>query len=317
MDSVVNQTLREIEIICINDCTPDNSFEIVKEYAAKDSRFVLIEHETNQGQGIARNRGLDIASGNYIMFLDPDDWYEPEALEKAYNQISKNKNDIVFFTFKDHRFKNNKIVKSKIRYDRLAKFQSVMENNHINLMEFEEDWITASYTWAQIYSRDFLNKNNIRFPEERFTEDIPFFIKSVVCSRDISILNEPIYNSLRKVDTVVYDYFKHYEDVFSAKSKARAAILESENTKKFWINYLLYEIRSDLTQMKKFCRRNKDAKLHLYPKIRARFQENTQYFLTNDFDNEKFYKEFKIIVKSKTYKEFRIRRFLMKIIGIV
>ena len=76
LDSVVNQTLKDIEIICVNDCTPDKSFEIVKEYAVRDSRFVLIENETNQGQGVARNRALDIATGEYIMFLDPDDWYE-------------------------------------------------------------------------------------------------------------------------------------------------------------------------------------------------------------------------------------------------
>ena len=91
LDSVINQTLTDIEIICVNDCTPDKSFEIVKEYAAKDSRFILIEQEINQGQGVARNRALDIAKGDYIMFLDPDDWYELDACEKAYSQITKNK----------------------------------------------------------------------------------------------------------------------------------------------------------------------------------------------------------------------------------
>ena len=97
LDSVVNQTLVDIEIICVNDCTPDKSFEIVKEYALKDKRFSLLELELNQGQGVARNKALEIAKGDYIMFLDPDDWYELDACEKAYNQISKNNNEMVFF----------------------------------------------------------------------------------------------------------------------------------------------------------------------------------------------------------------------------
>ena len=99
LDSVVNQTLSDIEIIIINDCTPDKSMEIVREYAEKDERFVVLEQEINQGQGVARNRALDVAQGDYIIFLDPDDALELDACEKAYRQIATNNNDIVFFNF--------------------------------------------------------------------------------------------------------------------------------------------------------------------------------------------------------------------------
>ena len=63
LDSVVNQTLKDIEIICIDDCSTDNSYEILKDYASKDDRFVVLKQETNQGQGAARNKALDIAKG--------------------------------------------------------------------------------------------------------------------------------------------------------------------------------------------------------------------------------------------------------------
>ena len=69
LDSLINQTLDDIEIICVNDCSVDNSFQIVKGYAARYSRFVLIEHEINQGLGSARNSGIGIASGEYIILL--------------------------------------------------------------------------------------------------------------------------------------------------------------------------------------------------------------------------------------------------------
>ena len=91
LDSAVNQTLKDIEIICIDDCSTDNSLGILKEYASKDNRIIVLEQKENQGQGVARNRALDIAKGEYIMCLDSDDWLELNACELAYNQISKNK----------------------------------------------------------------------------------------------------------------------------------------------------------------------------------------------------------------------------------
>ena len=95
LDSVANQTLKDIEIICVNDCSKDNSLDILNEYAKKDSRIKIINFEENKGPGVARNAALDIAQGEYIMFLDPDDWYELNACETAYNQIVENNNDIV------------------------------------------------------------------------------------------------------------------------------------------------------------------------------------------------------------------------------
>ena len=315
LDSVVNQTLQDIEIICVNDCTPDNSFEIVKEYALKDSRFVLLEQETNQGQGVARNRALDIATGDYIMFLDPDDWYELNACEKAYNQIVKNNNEMVFFNLRLWKYKKGKIISNKIS-NRLKKFHSIKENQHINLMDFNEAWLTSSYTVPQIYLKEFLDKNNVRYSNERFTEDIPFFIKAVVCSKDISILDEPIYNVLRKMDTSVYDYYKHYEDVLIAKDRAREIILSSKIYSKFYKNYLLYEINSDLTHLKKFCRKNKIARLELYPKIRMKFYLNSEEILANVIKNKKIYKEFMLVIDCKTYEEYRLKRFINKILNL-
>ena len=78
LNSIVNQSLSDIEIICVNDGSVDNSLDILKEYAAKDNRFVIINQE-NCGQGIARNKALDIAKGKYIAFVDPDDWIEDGA----------------------------------------------------------------------------------------------------------------------------------------------------------------------------------------------------------------------------------------------
>ena len=134
-----------MEIIVVNDCTPDNSMRIVEEYASKDERFVIINQETNQGQGVARNRALDIARGDYIMFLDPDDWFELDACEKAYNQISTNQNEMVFFNYYNHKEKHGKLGEARIGKNRLKPFEQIKNNPHINLSEFKENLLQASF----------------------------------------------------------------------------------------------------------------------------------------------------------------------------
>lgn len=87
LDSVCSQSLHDIQIICIDDCSTDSSAEILKQYAANDSRIHVIRLTENSGQAVARNKGLQMANGECIMMLDSDDWLAPDAIEKAYKAI--------------------------------------------------------------------------------------------------------------------------------------------------------------------------------------------------------------------------------------
>ena len=100
LDSVINQTLKEIEIICVNDGTPDNSVEIVKKYQERDSRIKLINKE-NGGLSSARNAGIKAATGEYILFLDSDDTLDKQTLEYLYYECRKDNLDQMFFTTKE------------------------------------------------------------------------------------------------------------------------------------------------------------------------------------------------------------------------
>ena len=95
LDSVCSQTFNDIEIICINDCSPDNSAEILQEYAEKDKRIRIINKEKNGGLSAARNSGFAVATGEYIYFLDSDDWIELDFLEKMYFAITSQKQKAV------------------------------------------------------------------------------------------------------------------------------------------------------------------------------------------------------------------------------
>ena len=86
LDSLINQTLSDIEIICINDCSTDNSLEILEEYASKDERIKIIDLKENQGAAAARNKGLEIAKGEYLGFVDPDDYVDLNFYEELYKK---------------------------------------------------------------------------------------------------------------------------------------------------------------------------------------------------------------------------------------
>ena len=106
LDSVVNQTLKEIEIICVDDGSTDNSLEILKEYAKKDSRITVITQQ-NLHAGVARNAGLAVARGEYLSFLDSDDFFELNMLEETYEVAKTENSDLTFYQYKNY---NNEIT---------------------------------------------------------------------------------------------------------------------------------------------------------------------------------------------------------------
>ena len=98
LDSCINQTLEDIEIICVDDCSTDNSYKILEEYQQKDSRIKVFKQETNRKQGAARNRGLEIATGEYIWFVDSDDYIDTKACQILYDTIKKFDVDMLCFS---------------------------------------------------------------------------------------------------------------------------------------------------------------------------------------------------------------------------
>ena len=98
LDSVLNQTFQDWQAICVDDGSPDKSGNIAEEYAQKDKRFIVV-HKENGGLSDARNAGMSYATGDYIMYLDSDDFIHPQTMEIAYNLAKQNKSDIVSFTY--------------------------------------------------------------------------------------------------------------------------------------------------------------------------------------------------------------------------
>ena len=107
LDSVINQTLKEIEIICVDDGSTDSSLEILKEYANKDNRFTIITQQ-NLHAGVARNAGLAVAKGEYVSFLDSDDWFELKILEETTKILKETDSELCCCKYRNFNELKNK-----------------------------------------------------------------------------------------------------------------------------------------------------------------------------------------------------------------
>lgn len=167
LESLINQSLKEIEIICVNDGSTDDSLLILEEFARKDSRIIIINKE-NEGQSVARNIGVEKARGEYLGFVDSDDWVEVNYFEKLYNSAKKYDCDIACAGFKN--FKKNNI---KIRKSYEAELLCTTVNDKIRLDNLPAD----NYIWNKIYKRSAWKDLGVKFQPCRFYEDIALIIK--------------------------------------------------------------------------------------------------------------------------------------------
>ncbi len=182
--SLMEQTLKEIEIICINDGSTDRSAEILEKYAAKDSRIRIITQK-NSGQSAARNAGIKAAKGEYIGFLDADDWAEKSTFEKLYNRSQND--DMVIGNICVYNQAENTYDYNDSYYS-INIFPPVLYNKHFPPEICKEILFRISVTpWNKIYKRSFILGNNLFFLPDLNFEDNPFFIKAFLKSKSISL----------------------------------------------------------------------------------------------------------------------------------
>jgi glycosyltransferase involved in cell wall biosynthesis len=196
MESVVRQTLQDIEIICINDGSTDGSLEILKSYAAKDDRIVLVDKE-NGGYGIGMNIGLDKATGEYIGIVEPDDFVPLHMYEDLYRTAKEHDLDFVKADF--YRFtRDAQSGDMGLKYFRL----SDNPENYNKVFNPSETPMAVSFimnTWSGIYRREFLNEYHIRHNETPGAsfQDNGFFFQTFVFAKSAMILDKPYYMNRR------------------------------------------------------------------------------------------------------------------------
>ena len=218
LDSICAQTLKDIEIICINDGSTDNSGNILDKYAQKDSRFVII-NKNNEGVSIARNTGISCAEGEFICFVDSDDYIDKDYLEKLYNAAIEYNCDIACCGFV--RFHGiRKSIRKKI--DKTKVLKTIDEKIEIeNLPEH-------NYVWNKLYRRKSFIEHNLQFVPHRYFEDIEIVIKILNSMGDMVTVPDIHYYYRKNPTSIVHTQStKKRQDYYWAISEFQKYINEN------------------------------------------------------------------------------------------
>ena len=183
LNALLKQTHKNLEIICINDGSQDNSLEILNSYSKKDDRIIVLNQE-NGGPGVARNNGLKHASGDYIMFCDSDDFYEPNMCEIMLNEIVNSNLDLVV----------SNINTLKTTGSRPIAFRNYNALERTGEIEKEALLSINLALWNKIFKKSILDNYNINFPSISTGEDDAFIYLYLIYSKNYKIIKDKLYN---------------------------------------------------------------------------------------------------------------------------
>lgn len=291
IDSIISQTYENFELILIDDGSPDNSGKICDEYAEKDKRIKVI-HKENAGVSSARNIGLDNASGEYIAFIDSDDFVDKQYLEKLHCNLKHNDADISLCRLSYYK-KDVANIRREIFPKKTINLKINQEFEHLIVRFFSYKKYIMGSTCRSLYKRELIDKH--RFDVNvKICEDLLFFMGLLCDAKKICFLEESLYFYRVNDESAIHTYKKNYLENNIALDSALEKILSKKNSKK--INKALENYRSLLCYFvvveelayKSGCERKENLK---------------------NIKNHKFYKNFKLFnglktVRIRTYPRF-------------
>lgn len=184
LDSLINQTLDEIEILVIDDCSTDNSYEIIKAYYERNDKIRLFKNKKNEGAGYIRNWGIKKSIGKYILFVDSDDWIELKACEILYSFAETNQLEILVGKYL--------IVNSKLENltDGSITDEEIKVKTGVEFLK-EEDFFTA--VWDKLWLREFILENDLKNEEKKYSQDIPMVLEGLVKAKKVATIDFQFY----------------------------------------------------------------------------------------------------------------------------
>lgn len=216
LDSILAQTFEDFEIICVNDGSKDNSLSVLNEYQNKDSRIKIISQK-NGGSGSARNRGLEEACGEYIQFLDGDDYFEPQMLEKLYDLIATHSADIAACSSRKVDEEGN-VTESRNPNSPINLYKTPF-NKPFSYKDFPNDIFSLIGTmpWNKLYKRDLILKNKLSFPKLTGPDDLCFVYMTYACAESIVVIDDELINyRFNRAGSVQTYRAKHASDIIKA-----------------------------------------------------------------------------------------------------
>lgn len=299
LDSIINQTLEDIEIICVNDGSTDNSLSVLEEYASKDNRIRIINQE-NKGQGFARNNGLKNVNGEYVLFVDSDDWIEINTCEVLYKKANELDLDMLFFCATRY-FENE----GKYEYDYWDYNYSSLNGKFWNKIFTYKDvpniFKVAVSACLKLYNTDFLKKSDVHFPNN-FFEDNYFFYSLFLKAEKLSIVENQFYNRRIRNGSITQLGGRHFIDSITATNHIIDVFKDNGLFEQYRNQLLRKKFNSNISR---FFGIDDSLKEEYWSKLKEDFKDYKKYY---DEEKDSFYyiivDFYNNLIKSKNYKEF-------------
>ena len=300
IESVLNQTFDEFELIIVNDGSTDSTLDIIKSF--KDDRIKII-NQSNQGPGAARNNALQIVNSEYVMFLDSDDWLSGDAIEIAYGEAIKYDTDLTFFQM--------------INYND----GEVYENDWFEMKTFDESFENRAFcpdetpgsifdlsvgVCQKIYRTSFLKDIDAKFPEGIFFEDMPFFYYVYLKAERISIIKKHLYFRRKHDDSITHVVDEKFLDTVAAGQLLMKIFIENEWYDTYKFDLLAYKINGPRFALRDLPLNCKEKMFMLIKKDYESIKSSEYYddFLENLGPVKK--KFFQDVLKANNYNEFEV-----------
>ncbi|MPQ44208.1 glycosyltransferase family 2 protein [Clostridium tarantellae] len=216
--SIQNQDLHNIEIIIINDGSKDKSIKVIKELAKEDNRIIIIDKK-NEGVSVARNCGLKLAKGKYVLFVDGDDWLKENCLKTLYTIAERNNLDILNFDFIETYY-NGRSTEINGTY-----FDNINKSEYIKKCLLNQ---VSAAVWGKLIRKNILEKNNLKFNENlSYGEDMLMSIKLAIFSNRISKINKKYYYYYQRTDSTIHSLNKKVYDVSKAVEEIKKMLYKN------------------------------------------------------------------------------------------
>ena len=224
LDSILAQSLKEIEVILVDDGSTDATPDILRRYQQKDSRIVAL-HQQNLYAGVARNHGLQKAQGDYVIFWDSDDYFPGDALEALYNEICRCDADICVGDAMKIDVQTGETIEENI-----INWNVVPEKRPFNVHDFPQHIFkfARNCAWNKLYKRAFIEGHNLQFSEAKRTNDMYFVMKSLVLAERITAVHHMVaYYQFRNAGSLSRDALDLKESILNAFLETKAFLIES------------------------------------------------------------------------------------------
>lgn len=305
IESIQKQTLQEIQIVLVNDGSIDNSLSICREFQKKDERIIIVD-KPNGGVSSARNAGMEVAVGEYISFIDPDDWIDVDMYENLYNRLKEVDADVAICNYVIENNGKSTEFLLNLKQDVLngEEISNQLIHNMIGSTSLNSKVIIMGSVWRLIIKKELIIENKFQFDTEiPFMEDLLFCVQILKRSNRVVIDNGVYYHYVTNSNSAVTSYRNEMHYIQLKVYKKLEQILKtgkmnSNLQKRLNIRYLDMQIRSIINEVHK----NNEKKMkHKVSMIKMLCKDKKLKSILKQLDNEKTTIPKKIVLKAIKY----------------